>query len=105
MIVLGIALGAAVGAAIRSRLSTFAWRATLGLNVAGSLVLGFITGLDPGDAWLTVVGTGFCGALTTFATFAFEAHLATRRRRTAIIVLNVVGCVGAASIGYLIASA
>jgi len=105
VIVLGIALGAAVGAAIRSRLSTFAWRATLGLNVAGSLLLGFITGLDPGDAWLRVVGTGFCGALTTFATFAFEAYTARPRHRAVIIGCNVIGCVGAAWLGYVLASA
>lgn len=104
MIVLGIALGAAVGAAIRSHLSAVGWRATLGVNVAGSLLLGFLIGLDPGDAWITIVGTGFCGTLTTFATFAFEAHAGSPRRRATIIASNVVGCVGAATIGFAIGS-
>jgi CrcB protein len=49
---------------------------TFTVNVAGSLILGGVAsavvhGGAPG--WLlTLVGTGFCGALTTFSTFGFE---------------------------------
>jgi CrcB protein len=55
--------------------SVFPW-GTFAVNVVGSLVLGFtagaVTTADGPDWVLTLVGTGFCGALTTFSTFGFE---------------------------------
>jgi CrcB protein len=49
---------------------------TLSVNVAGSLVLGVLAGWVTNAGcppWvLTLGGTGFCGALTTFSTFGFE---------------------------------
>lgn len=104
MIVLGVALGAAVGAAIRSHMSSVGWRATLGVNLAGSLILGFVIGLNPATEWVTVIGTGFCGALTTFATFAFEASAGSPARRSRIVAFNVVGCVAIAALGHAIGS-
>lgn len=53
----------------------FPW-GTLAINVTGSLVLGFLTGLGlthaMPDGPRLVLGGGFCGAYTTFSTFAFE---------------------------------
>jgi CrcB protein len=84
MTVLLVLVGGAVGAplryltdlAVQSRHDSLLPWSTLTVNVVGSLVLGAVAagvvhaGL-PG--WvLTVVGTGFCGALTTFSTFGFE---------------------------------
>lgn len=55
--------------------------ATLLANVAGSLLLGLLAGL--GDAVPGVLGallgTGFCGALTTWSTFAFQSIELGRR--------------------------
>lgn len=49
---------------------------TLTVNVAGSLVLGALASAVANEGtptWLlTLVGTGLCGALTTFSTFGFE---------------------------------
>jgi fluoride exporter len=51
---------------------------TLVINVLGSFVLSYVTTLalngrlSP-DLRLAI-GTGFCGAFTTFSTFEFEAH-------------------------------
>ena len=47
-------------------------RDTLAVNVLGSFALGALTvGVaDPG--LLALFGTGFCGAFTTFSSFAFE---------------------------------
>jgi CrcB protein len=49
---------------------------TLAINVTGSFLLGLVTGLalHHGLPRTTrvVVGVGFCGAYTTFSTFAFE---------------------------------
>lgn len=45
---------------------------TLAVNVAGSLLLGLLLALPGSEAAFLVVGVGFCGAFTTFSTFAFE---------------------------------
>jgi CrcB protein len=78
-----VVAGAVIGAPLRyltdlfvqSRHDTvFPW-GTLAVNAAGSLILGAIAGAVSAGApvWLlTLVGTGFCGALTTFSTFGFE---------------------------------
>jgi len=104
MIVVGIAIGAAIGAAVRAHLSPIGWRATLAVNLTGSFLLGYLVGLDPGDPWMAIVGTGFCGALTTFATFALEASAGPWTSRSVIIAANTIGCVALASLGYLIGS-
>ena len=53
----------------------FPW-GTLVINVTGSLLLGLITGLalhhGLSKSAKIVLGTGFCGAYTTFSTFSFE---------------------------------
>jgi len=46
------------------------------VNITGSFLLGLLTGLAThhglSPAAKTVLGTGFCGAYTTFSTFTFE---------------------------------
>lgn len=80
MTLLLVLLGGAVGAPVRyltdlavQRLhgTVFPW-GTWTVNVAGCLVLGFAAGASSPGWLLTLVGTGFCGALTTFSTFGFE---------------------------------
>jgi CrcB protein len=46
---------------------------TLTVNVAGSAVVGFVLGLAAAPSWVVaLVGTGFCGTLTTFSTFGYD---------------------------------
>jgi CrcB protein len=85
-----VVLGAAVGAPLRYLTdlavqsvhdSVMPW-GTFAVNVAGSFVLGVVAaavaagGLPPSASAL--VGTGFCGALTTFSTFGYETVRALR---------------------------
>ena len=80
MTALLVAPGAAVGAPLRYLTdhwvrarhdSGFPW-GTLIVNVCGSLILGFVLGLPVAPGWQALIGTGFCGALTTYSTFSFE---------------------------------
>jgi CrcB protein len=83
-IFVGLLIAGSVGAPARYLLDGFVQDRTEGafpwgtyvINVSGSLLLGLITGAALYHAfpsspkiWL---GTGFCGAYTTFSTFTFE---------------------------------
>ncbi len=59
----------AAGAVARHIASRATW-GTFAVNVVGSFVLGLVGGLS--DAPRLVLGTAFCGAFTTFSTFAVE---------------------------------
>jgi len=110
--VLLVAAGAAVGAplryltdrAMRARFGpAFPW-GTLAVNVAGSLLLGLIAGLPADPAVTALVGTGFCGALTTYSTFAYETVALAGRRAAANVVVSVLAGIGAAALGFLLAT-
>ncbi|QGN48475.1 fluoride efflux transporter CrcB [Micromonospora sp. WMMD558] len=117
MTALLITLGAAVGAplryltdrAVQARFGTaFPW-GTLTVNVAGSLLLGFLVGVPVPPAVGALLGTGLCGALTTYSTFSYETlRLArTGRRGRALVnaLLSVAATVTAATLGYALARA
>lgn len=111
-----IALGAAVGAparyltdrAIQSRHdSLFPW-GTLTVNVAASLVLGLLVGAQGhvSAQVAALVGTGFCGALSTYSTFSYETLRLVEERSVFYAVVNVlvtlVAGIGAAALGWWI---
>jgi CrcB protein len=61
---------------VRSRTGAGLPWGTFVVNATGSLLLGLLTGLGLYHAFpetpRLVLGTGFCGAYTTFSTFTFE---------------------------------
>jgi CrcB protein len=111
-----VMLGAAIGAPLRYLVdrfvqqrhdSVFPW-GTCTVNIAGSALLGALAGAGsalPGNL-AALLGTGFCGALTTYSTFGYETvRLAQRRARflaVANVAISVVAGVGAAVLGYSI---
>jgi CrcB protein len=116
--VLWVALGAAVGAparyltdrAVQRRHdSVFPW-GTLTVNLAGSFVLGLLVsaGRDVSPAVAAVLGTGFCGALTTYSTFSYEIlRLVEDRARfyaVADVMASLLGGFGAAGLGWTLGS-
>ncbi|MCB0965748.1 MAG: CrcB family protein [Ilumatobacter sp.] len=74
----------------------------IGANLAGSFLLGLLWSTDPGSDLVLVVGTGFCGSLTTFSSFGLDASVGTPARRLLVVVGTTVGCLAAVSIGYAI---
>ncbi len=93
-----------IGAAVGAR--SFPW-ATLGVNIAGSLLLGVV--LVAGSTRLSqdtmaAVAVGFLGAFTTFSTFSYETQELLRFGRVgaacAYVALSVVAGVAGAALGY-----
>jgi len=116
-----VVAGAAVGAplrylsdrAIQSRHDTvFPW-GTFTVNVIGSLILGILAGAaTAGGASPQVqlaLGTGFCGALTTYSTFSYETLRLleddSRLFAAANVVASIVAGLGAAFVGVAIGQA
>ncbi|WP_439938791.1 fluoride efflux transporter CrcB [Nocardia sp. N13] len=108
MTVAMVLLGGAIGAPMRyltdllvqSRHdSVFPW-GTFTVNVLGSLVLGITAAvavdLAP-PAWvLALVGTGLCGALTTFSTFGYET---VRLLEEGSVLTAAANCVASLAVG------
>jgi CrcB protein len=111
-----VAAGALAGAPLRLLVTRRAARGgrdpargTLAVNVAGSAVLGALLGLATAPpAVLALVGTGFCGALTTFSAFGADVvRLAEGRalgRALAYAALSLLLGLGAAAAAWSLAS-
>jgi len=117
MTLLLIGLGAAVGAparyltdrAIGRRLGGAFPFGTLCVNLVASFVLGLLVGLDASARMTALVGTGFCGALSTWSTLGYETfRLAEdREHRLAVanLALSLVAGLGAAVLGWAVGAA
>ncbi|MEU4131653.1 fluoride efflux transporter CrcB [Streptomyces wuyuanensis] len=118
---LPVIAGAAVGAplryltdlAVQKRHDTvFPW-GTFTVNVTGSLILGLLTGAATygaaSDSVQLLVGTGLCGALTTYSTFSYEtmrlAESGARFFAAVNVIASVVAGLGAAFVGVAVAEA
>ncbi|MER6981017.1 fluoride efflux transporter CrcB [Streptomyces carpinensis] len=116
-----VAVGAMVGAplryltdrAVQSRHdSVFPW-GTFVVNVTGCLILGLLTGAVSAGAVgphpQLLLGTGLCGALTTYSTFSYETLRLTETGAglyaAANAVASVVAGLGAAFAGVWMSQA
>src|SRR5258708_5489863 len=114
--VLVISIGAILGANARWFLSRFAARllgpvfpyGTLFINITGSFIVGFFmiwsserVLLDP--RWRLLVVIGFCGAFTTFSSFAFETMAYFEQGQWLLLLTNFFSnnllCLGGARAG------
>lgn len=116
-----VCLGAGIGAparylldrSVQARHDTVMPWGTLLVNVVGSLVLGVLVGLGghhavPDEVGL-LIGTGVCGALTTYSTFSYETLRLFEEGARSAAALNVllslaVGLAAAAG-GFALGSA
>jgi fluoride exporter len=119
VIILAVLAGGMIGAPARyltdrlvqaRRDTVFPW-GTFAVNMAGSAVLGFLLGaerhLGLPPVIFALLGTGFCGGLTTFSTFGYETLRLLEDGAVAEAGLNVIGSLAAgvllAWIGFRIA--
>jgi CrcB protein len=104
-----VALGAAVGAPTRFVLGRLLdgrvhW-GTLGVNLAGSFVLGVLAAAGVSASAMALLGTGFCGGLTTYSSFSVQTVDAGTRRGATYVVMTIGGCLATAALGYGLGSA
>lgn len=107
MFVVLAGLGAVMRAGIAGRLNSpdgMAW-GTLAVNVTGSFALGLASNMT--SPAITVIGTGFLGAYTTFSSFSRDTIALVEHDRIAAAVAyvasTVVICVAAAWVGAVAA--
>ncbi|PGH47555.1 fluoride efflux transporter CrcB [Streptomyces sp. Ru87] len=98
-----VLIGGAVGAPLRyladravqaRHASLFPW-GTFTVNAAGSLLLGTLTGAAASGAappeMRLLLGTGLCGALTTYSTFSYETLRLAERGHPLAAAANALG--------------
>ncbi len=111
--VLLVGVGGAVGALLRTGVSRVVARewfpvGTLAVNVVGSLALGLLAGLAPGERLTLLLGEGVCGAFTTFSSFSVATvrlGAGEHSRRAALnVVLTLSLGIAAAAAGFLAAA-
>ncbi|TDC55768.1 CrcB family protein [Actinomadura sp. KC345] len=99
MVVILVLAGGAVGAALRYVVDGYVKAAagkslpwgTLAVNLLGAGALGAVGGAGSGTYVAALMGTGLCGALTTFSTFELDTvHLIQDRSYTKAAI-NAVG--------------
>lgn len=108
MTVLLVALGAAVGAPLRYVAghvldARMPWGTVL-VNWAGSFLLGWFTGLGLSGDRLALLGTGFCGGLTTYSAFTVHTHDRGARLGTAVVLVTVPPALALCALGFWLAA-
>ncbi len=112
--ILLLSFGAAIGAMARHRLGVIVLKhnrhnfplGTLLINTGGAALLGVFCGFGLTGSPYALLGDGFCGAFTTFSTFAVESVqlIQGRARRKALFFVVVSAAFGIAGFlsGYLL---
>ncbi|MCY7402541.1 MAG: CrcB family protein [Nocardioides sp.] len=108
MTALLVVVGAAAGTALRHAWSVALdsrWPiGTLLANTVGSGLFGCFAALSLTDAGWALLGTGFCGAFTTFSSFAVQAVDRPPRQAAAYVLATVVMTLGVCVLGWQLGS-
>jgi fluoride exporter len=116
-----VVVGGALGAPLRYLIdrtvqarqdTTFPW-GTFAANITGAVILGALTGAALSGAASQdvqdLLGSGLCGALTTYSTFSYETlalvEAGARFYAVANVAASVVGGLGAVFLGLTCAQA
>ena len=109
--VLLVGAGGVAGAVARFLVGTLVERDTadtLTVNVLGSLLLGAVAAVPasgPADPVALAAGTGFCGAFTTFSSFAVDTVRLAENGRPRRAVANALGTLVAALLAVAVGAA
>lgn len=93
-VLLAVFVGGCAGGALREAVAT-GLGATLVVNLSGALLLGLLVVTVP-HHWRPLLGTGFCGALTTFGSVMVAA---VDDGEVGYLAASLVGGVAAAALG------
>jgi CrcB protein len=102
-----IAIGGAAGALLRAGISGAGAIATLGVNVAGTVVLATVAALIAWRPHLPhwfhpLAAVGFCGSITTFSTMQVEAVVMMQDGRSAAAVAYLLASVALGLMAVLV---
>jgi CrcB protein len=102
--VLLVVLGAAFGAPLRYVTAhlldgELPW-GTVAVNVTGSFLLGLFSGMALTGSAMALLGTGFCGAFTTYSAFVVQAHDRGPRIGALTVVATVVPALAVCAAGF-----
>jgi CrcB protein len=117
MIAVLVGVGALAGAPMRyltdralqaRHTSLFPWGTTT-VNLVAAVILGVLAGLRPGAAAAALIGTGFCGAFSTFSAFSYQTVRLGEHRAfgllSANVALSAMAGPGLAALGWAVGSA
>ena len=94
--------GALVRVVLRDR---FGRPATTWVNLLGSFLLGLILAAGFGDDVAVVIGTGFCGSLTTMSGLVLDSHdRAGRGGGFPRLAIELLAGLAAAAVGFFVAT-
>lgn len=102
-----VAVGGALGAPLRYLLGQRydgRWHhGTLAANIVASLLLGACVGWSLGGSALALIGTGFCGGLSTYSSLAVQSRDLGPARGAAYAAVTILSGLAACALGFALA--